>query len=117
MDSGSVFGLMDLMVLACGGYILYAYYLLMTKNEIKKGVLLPQNQEAKKCKDMEAYKKFIGPKTLLCGLAAVASGGVGLYQDYVGPVSIILYQGLFILFIVIIIWFVVSIKQAEKRFW
>lgn len=108
---------MDLIVLGCGFYLLYAWFLLMYKNEIKQGVLLPQNQDPKKCKDMEGYKKYIGPKALACGVTAIISGGIGLYQDFVGPVSTILYEVFFVLFIVVIVWFIVGLKKGEKRFW
>lgn len=108
---------MDLIVLGCGFYLLYAYYLLVSKNEIKQGVLLPQNQDPKRCKDIDGYKKYIGPKALICGIAAVISGGIGLYQDFVGPVPAILYQVFFVLFLVVIVWFIVGLKQGEKKFW
>lgn len=117
MDTNSMFALMDIIVLGCGAYILYAYYLLMAKNEIKQGVLVPQKTDVKKCRDMEGYKKFIGPKLLLFGISACISGGLGLYQDYVAPVNTYLYFGLFVLFFAVMIWFLVSTKKAEKLFW
>lgn len=117
MDTNTFYGLMDIIVLGCGLYVLYAYYLLMAKNEIKSGVLISQKVNPKKCRDFEGYRKFIGPKVLALGLSAVISGGIGLYQDYVGPVSRYLYMGFFVLFFAIMIWFVVSIRRAEKLFW
>ena len=117
MNTNTAFGLMDLIVLGCGVYMLYAYYLLMFKNEIKKGVLLPQNQDPRKCKDFDGYRKYVGPKALACGIVAVISGGIGLYQDYVGPVNSILYEVFFVLFIVVIVWLIVGLKKGEKKFW
>ncbi|MDD2958138.1 MAG: hypothetical protein PHE06_08445 [Lachnospiraceae bacterium] len=117
MDTNSVFGLMDVIVFGCGLYIIYVYYLLMAKNEIKKGVLVPQNTEPKKCKDLEGYKKFMGPRTLIFGIVATLSGGLGLYQDFVGPIDSRLYLAFVVLFIVVIIWFIMAVKKAEKLFW
>ncbi len=36
METSMMFGLMDLIVFGCGLYIIYAYYLLVAKNEIKR---------------------------------------------------------------------------------
>ena len=54
---------------------------------------------------------------LALGLTAVISGGIGLYQDYVAPVNTYLYVGFFVLFFIVMIWFVVSIRKSEKLFW
>lgn len=117
MDTNTFYGLMDIIILGCGLYILYAYYLLMAKNEIKAGVLISQKVDPKKCRDFEAYRRYISPRVLALGITAVISGGVGLYQDYVAPVSFYLYVGLFVLFFAVMIWFVISIRKAEKLFW
>ena len=117
MDTNSMFALMDLIVLGCGVYILYAYYLLVVKNEIKQGVLVPQKTDTKKCKDFEGYKKFMAPKVLIFGISACASGGLGLFQDYVAPVNAYLYVGLFVVFFAVMVWFLMSTKKAEKLFW
>lgn len=117
MDTNSMFALMDLIVLGCGVYILYAYYLLVVKNEIKQGVLVPQKTDTKKCKDFEGYKKFMAPKVLIFGISACASGGLGLFQDYVAPVNAYLYFGLFVVFFAVMVWFLMSTKKAEKLFW
>ena len=117
MDTNSMFALMDLIVLGCGVYILYAYYLLVVKNEIKQGVLVPQKTDTKKCKDFEGYKKFMAPKVLIFGISACASGGLGLFQDYVAPVNAYLDFGLFVVFFAVMVWFLMSTKKAEKLFW
>ena len=40
----SMFSLMDLIILGSGAYVLYCYYLLKFKGEIKEGLLLPIRQ-------------------------------------------------------------------------
>ena len=37
-----MFGIMDIIIIAAGAYILYAWYLLMYRGEIREGVLVPQ---------------------------------------------------------------------------
>ncbi len=116
MNTGTMFSLMDVIVVACGGYILYAYYLLAFKNQIKKGVLVSAQTDPKKCKDFEGYKKYMSTRTLLFGLTAVISGLIGLYQDFVAPINSYVYLAFFILFFVVLVWFVMCVKKAEKMF-
>lgn len=117
MDTNSMFAFMDLLFLLCGLYILYAYYLLAAKNEIKEGVLIPKDLAPKKCKDFEGYKKYIGPKVLIFGIYATAMGGIGLYQDYVKPLPSMIYIPIYVLFFVVMILYLVATKKAEKMFW
>lgn len=117
MNTGTFYGLMDVIVLGCGLYILYAYYLLTVKGEIKQGILISQKTDPKKCKDFNGYQKYMAPKVLILGIAAVISGALGLYQDYVAPVNTYLYMGFFVLFFAVMIWFIVAIRKAEKMFW
>ena len=107
---------MDIIVLAAGIYLLYGYYLLMFKNEIKSGVIVSKDVNPKKCKDLEGFKKYIGPRLLIFALAAVASGGLGLYQTYVNRVPAVVYWVLYALFFAVIIWFAVATKKAQKEF-
>ena len=51
----SMFSLMDLVIAACGVYILYVWYLLKFKGEIKENILLPKDVPVKRCKDKAGY--------------------------------------------------------------
>lgn len=112
-----MFAFMDLIFVICGLYILYAYYLLVAKNEIKEGVLIPKGLSPKKCKDFEGYKKYIGPRVLIFGIYATAMGGIGLYQDYVARLPFAVYTVLYVLFFAVMILYLVATKKAEKMFW
>ena len=85
MNTNQMFAIMDFIMVGAGLYLLFAWYLLQFKNEIREGVLV-QTGMAKKCKDLEGYKRYIGPKLLIFALCAIASGAIGLYSDYVKPV-------------------------------
>ena len=115
MDTNQMFGIMDFIMVGAGGYLLYAWYLLKFKNQIKEGVLI-QSGSAKRCKDIEGYKKYIAPKLLLFALCALGSGALGLYSDYVKPVNNYLYLGLTAIFFVVLILFVRYIKKAQEMF-
>ena len=115
MDTNSIFGLMDFLIIAAGLYIVYSWYLLMYKGEIKEGVLVSQGW-AKKCKDLDGYRKFIGTKLLALAVVAFLSGGVCLYSDYVKPVPASIYLGVTALFFIVLIWFITQTKKAQTQF-
>lgn len=112
----SAFSFMDLIILGGGIYILYGWYLLVFKNEIKPGLLIPQNLSPKACLDPEGFKKYMGPRTLIFGLSAVASGAIGLFQDFAGSVPPAVYWVFFVLFLAVVIWYMIATKKAQKMF-
>ena len=116
MNTGTAFGLMDVLILASGAYILYAWYLLAFKNEAKEGVIIPKDVNIKKCRDFEAFKRYLAPRTLVFGLAAVASGGIGLYQDYVRPIPSVIYWVLYRVFFAAVVWYILAAKKAMKEY-
>lgn len=115
MDTNQMFAIMDFIMVGAGAYLLYAWFLLQFKNEIREGVLVQQGM-ASRCKDIEGFKKYVGPKLLVFALCALASGGLGLYSDYVKPVNNYLYLGLTVVFFVILLIFVRYIKKAQEMF-
>ena len=115
MNTNQMFAIMDFIMVGAGLYLLFAWYLLQFKNEIREGVLV-QTGMAKKCKDIEGYKKYIAPKLLIFALCAIASGALGLYSDFVHPVISILYVGLTAVFFAVLVLFVRYIKKAQDMF-
>ena len=115
MNTNQMFAIMDFTMVGAGLYLLFAWYLLQFKNEIREGVLV-QTGMAKKCKDLEGYKRYIGPKLLIFALCAIASGAIGLYSDYVKPVNSYLYLGLTLVFFVVLVLFVRYTKKAQEMF-
>ena len=109
-------GFLDIIVVGAGAYLLYGYYLLMFRGEIKEGLVVSKATNAKKCKDKEGFKAYMGPRLLALGIAAIISGGLGLYQNYVQPVPPALYWAFYALFFAVLIWFGVSSRKAEKMF-
>ncbi|MBO7709926.1 MAG: hypothetical protein J6S83_05625 [Lachnospiraceae bacterium] len=116
MDTTSMMGLMDLIVVGAGVYVIYGWYMLVFKNEIKQGLVISKAQDPKKCKDLEGFKSYIGPRLLIFGLAAVLSGGVGLFQSYVAPLPGIVYWIFYMIFVAVIVWFTVCTRKAGRIF-
>ena len=115
MNTNQVFAIMDFIMVGAGAYLMFTWAMLMFKNVIREGVLIPAGL-GKKCKDIEGYKKYVGPKLLIFALCALASGGLGLYSDYIKPVNSILYLSLTAVFFVVLIIFVRYIKKAQEMF-
>ncbi len=115
MDTAQMFGIVDLFMTGAGIYLLFSWYQLQFRNEIREGVLVQQGM-AKKCKDIEGYKKYIGPKLLLFALCAIAAGGMGLYSDYVRPINTIFYLSLTVVFFIVLVLFVRYSKKAIEMF-
>ena len=115
MDTNTMFSLMDIIILGCGAYILYAWYMLMYRNEIKEGVLVPAGY-GNKCRDLDAYKAVISGKLLIFALTAIGAGAISLYSDYVARIPAAIYLGLTGLFLLVLIWFTVQAKKAQKQF-
>ena len=115
MDTNSIFGIMDFLILGAGCYILYAWYLLKFKGVIKEGVLVAQGW-ASRCKDLDGYRSFIGPKLLALVVVCFLSGGLCLYSDYVRTVNTYLYLGVTAVFFIVLIWFITQTKKAQKLY-
>ena len=116
MDTNSMMGFLDVIVVLAGAYLLYGWYLLVFQNEIKEGLVISKNTNPKKCKDLEGFKKTMGPKLLVFGLIAVAQGGIGLFNSYVHPLPSFVYWIFYALFFVALIWYVITARKAEKEF-
>ena len=117
MDNTSIFGFMDIVIFAGGLYVLYAWWLLKTKGEIKQGILVSKDVDPKRCKDPEGYRSYMGPRTLIFGIATVAAGAIGLYQDFVKKIPAMFYGVCFCVFMICVIWYAAAGRSAQKKFW
>ena len=116
MNTNSMMGLLDVIVICAGAYLFYGWYLLMFRNEIKEGLVISKASSAKKCKDIEGYKRLMGPKLLIFALVAVGQGAVSLINTYVTPVPAPVFWTVYALFFVVLIWFVMGSRKAEKEY-
>ena len=114
MDTRTAFGLMDVIVFGGGLYLLYAWYLLAFKGELKEGVLLPKDYDLRKIRDAEGYKKMMNMPTLFLAVSATLSGGLALYRDYFGGIPEALYWTVYGLFFVALIVFIVFSRKGQK---
>ena len=111
-----MFSLMDLIILAAGAYVLYCYYLLKFKGEIKEGLLLPKGTNVKKCKDKEAYIREVENKVLIYGIAVLICGGLGVLETQTGLLGMgyLVVLGIFLAFTC---WFALVVKKSGEKYW
>ena len=112
----SMFSLMDLIILGSGAYILYCYYLLKFKGEIKEGVLLPKGTNVKKCTDKAAYIQEVSNKVLLYGLAVLICGGFGVLETQTGLLGN-WYLLVIAVFLAFTLWFTFVVKKTGEKYW
>ncbi len=117
MDMGSMFSLVDMLVVACGLYVIYLCIDMMRTREVKQNMLLPKGLDAKKCKDVEGYIHQLAPKQLVLGILALVCGVAGLLQDLAGLVNAYVYMGALILFFIYAVWYAVYMKKVIRKFW
>ena len=112
----SMFSLMDLIILGSGAYILYCFYLLKFKGEIKEGLLLPKGTVVKKCTDKAAYIEDMAKKTLFYGIAVVICGCLGALETQTGLLGK-WYLIVIAVFLAFTAWFAVVSKKAAEKYW
>lgn len=112
----SMFSMMDIIIILGGLYLLYTYYLMKFKGEVKESILLPKDLPVRKCKDLPAYISDMSPKVLVYGIVVVLCGITGLLEDMYHIMGWI-YLAAFLIFIAASAWFIVQTKGAVKKYW
>ena len=115
MDVYSMFGFMDIIVMVCGVYAIYSWYMLVYKHEIKKTFLIGGDTQPEQCKDVEGFAAYMGTKLLVLAAGMLIFGGLSAYNSYVGDVGFIIWIGL-VGFLAIIVWYCVYLKKADAKF-
>ncbi len=117
MNTSSIMGLMDGMIVLCGAYILYLSVVMIRSGQIRENALMLKDLNVKKCKDTAGFIRYMKAKQLLLGAFAVISGAIGLAQDYGKLHSPALYLGTIVIFVACAVWYSVALKKAIKLFW
>ena len=116
MKAYTVMSIMDILFIAGGLYMLYSAFLLLKKNEIRKGLVLSSGQDPSKCKDLEGYKKYIGPRLIAFAICAIITGLAGIVRTKVPSFPEAVYWIIYFLFFGAIVWFAIGAKKAEEKF-
>lgn len=116
MNASPMFSLIDFVIAGCGLYVIYLYVDMKRTGKIRESMLLPKGLNVKRCKDVDGYIRMAGSKQLILGILALASGLVGLLQDFQGINSYV-YMAVLFLFFIYAIWYTVYMKKVIKKLW
>lgn len=109
---GSFFGIVGV---GAGIYCIYGYMLMIRKRQIPKGIMLPKDEDPKKCKDVEAYIKMTSTQLLLVGILLVAYGVMEFINTYAVAIPIQIFA-VIVLAMVALVWFAVRTKKANNTY-
>lgn len=112
----SMFALLDVIVFGCGFYILYLWYMMKFKGEIKTGFLISKDVDIKKCKDKEGYINYIAPRSLAFGVFTILYGGICLANDYLANLGNLVFIGMAVFFVALV-WFALCTRKSMKIYW
>lgn len=114
MNSFTTF--IDVIILASGLYAFYTAYMIKVKGNLQSKLLLSNDMDIKKCKDVQGYCTYVFPRLLILGVAATLSGAVNLLNTYVMDLNVISLVLYFVL-MAVFIYFSYITKKAMKQFW
>ena len=115
MDTGSMFGFMDIIVLGCGVYGIYSWYMLVKKQEIKKAFLLGGDSRVEESTDFQGFADCIGSKLLIVSIAMIVFGAVSAVNDYVQSLGAVIWIAL-VGFFGILVWYCVQLRKANQMY-
>lgn len=90
---------LNVIVTACGFYMIYGAIRLKTKKIIDERFLLPKSVDKNSCKDLDGYIKYMFPKFLLSAVVITIGGLFGIVNDKIYSFG----QLYFIVFIVVLV--------------
>lgn len=112
MDMG-MGSMIDLLIIACGVYLLYSAISMMNGGDIPKP-LLPSSVEPAVLKEKKEFTKAVGKKTLILAVAALVSGAIDLANETWFQISI-LNLIVTVVFISITVWYCMTVKKLYEK--
>lgn len=104
----------DIIFIACGVYLFYAAFKMKQTGSLEGSILVNKNIDLKKAKDIPGYIGYMFPISLVAACVIVLSGGIGIFNAYVGGIDLLQYVFMGITLIVLIIYGVFSFRAAKK---
>ena len=115
-----IMGIISLIILGSGIYVLYAWYNMKVSREISETLLLGKGYEMKRCKDKEAFIRKTSPAVLFLGIIVTICGAIISLRHYVmedNELIIFLDPIMSIVVVIaIIVYGIYTGKQKKKYF-
>ena len=112
MDTNSMFGFMDLIVLGCGVYGIYTWYMLVKKNQIIKAFLVGGDLRPEDCVDIPGFANYIEKKLMFTSIIMIVFGAVSAYNDYVQSIGPVIWVAMGA-FLAILIWYCFQLRAGN----
>jgi len=111
----SMFSFMDYIVLACGVYGIYSWYMLVKKHEIKKAFLVGGSTTPEKCTDIEGFANSVGTKLLIVSIGMLVFSGISLYNSFKQSIGVFYWVAMG-LFLALLVWYMAVLRKANDKF-
>ena len=108
-------GIFGILAIGCGIYCLYGYFMMKTKKEVNRTILLPKDVNIKKCKDLDGYCKETSLPLLLLGVVTTLYGVSDLYNTYVGGADK-LFIAMLVIFFATLVLFIVRVRKCNRKY-
>ena len=127
MDQGGFNGIFNLITLGYGLYAVYTWFRLLREPLFSNPLLIPKERAPKDCLEPETYVAYIRPRTLVLGVIAALSGGIGLLGEGMGflaaaaaaiGMDLLPFELLYLvaLPLAVVIWYAVCVVRAQKKY-
>ena len=127
MNQGGFNSIFNLITMGYGLYAIYTWFRLLREPLFSNPLLIPKDLAPKDCLDAASYVTYIRPRTLVLGIIAALSGGVGLAGEAAGflpavAASIGLDANVFqLVFLValplaVVIWYAVCLVRSQRKY-
>ncbi|MDD2979647.1 MAG: hypothetical protein PHN80_06695 [Hespellia sp.] len=113
--SSDLNGMISVLILGCGLYILYSFYN-MKKTGVISETLLSGKNIGKKCKDKEGFLKESLPYVLILGIFTVLYGAIDMVNNFVTPLGMIDVIAAFV-FVAVLIFYVLITQKLKKKYY
>lgn len=121
--AGSAENMVDVMAAAL--YLGFGLYCLAVWLRLRQGkplgngrrILMPGGFRERKCRHPEAYKGYMRPRVLALGMGLVLFGAAFLADHYTGSGSTAVALALLVLPLALLVWYVLAMRKAAKRWW
>ena len=107
--------LIDFIVLAGGAYMVYAAFQLKNGGEINSNFIWDKNTPFSSCKDKDGFRAYVFPRLLISGIVIAVDGVLGIAMTKFNLYEKA-YPFLMILTVVIIVYYALFMKKAQKLF-
>ncbi len=111
----STFGFMDIIIIFCGAYLIYAAVQMKRTGEITSSALIGKGYDPKKAKDPKGYIEYMYMKSIIMGVLVMISGALDYMNDVYWNISYF-SVGMCCVFLVVIIIYGKISMDAQKKY-